>query len=118
MIEQEEVEKFLKELKQKVDIFDILVLDDRGKNAQTLNDLEITPSKRKEVIKELKPEDYYQGPLDEKMQGLLPMWVFGKTIKGHEVYIKISMGKPNSKAICISFHISEHPMDYPFKSKL
>jgi len=31
------------------------------------------------------------------------------------VYIKISMGKENSQTICISFHPSEYPMNYPFK---
>ena len=34
---------------------------------------------------------------------------------GAETYIKITMGKPNLKTICISFHQAEHPMDYPLK---
>jgi hypothetical protein len=42
------------------------------------------------------------------------MWVFGKDVKGQEVYIKITLGK-GSSALCISFHIAEHPMNYPFK---
>ncbi|MCK5267836.1 MAG: hypothetical protein KAR07_06700 [Spirochaetes bacterium] len=40
----------LKELKVKINIFDILFLDDRGKNQQSLHDLEISPAKRKEII--------------------------------------------------------------------
>ncbi len=119
MTPREEVEKFLKELKVKIEIFDILFLDDRGKNQQTLLDLEITPNKRKDIIANLKPEDYSDGPLKEKMRGILPMWIFGKEVKQKEIYIKISMGKENSSSICISFHIAEYSIKYPYKkSKL
>lgn len=115
MASKQEVEKYLKELKTKMEIFGILFLDDRGKNQQTLHDLEISPAIRKEIISSLKIEEYSQGPLDEKMHGILPMWVFGIQIKKKEVYIKVSMGIENNRAVCISFHIAEHPMNYPFK---
>ena len=98
-----------------MDIFGILFLDDRGKNQQTLHELEISPGKRKEIIGSIKVEDYSQGPLKDKMRGILPMWVFGKQVKKKEVYIKVSMGIENNRAVCISFHIAEHPMNYPFK---
>jgi hypothetical protein len=62
-------------------------------------------------------EGYSQGPLDEKMCGLLPMWVFGKQVKKREVYIKVSMGNESTQAVCISFHIAERPMSYPFKKQ-
>jgi len=64
-----------------------------------------------------KAEDFSQGPLSEKMLGILPMWVFGKQVKKKEIYIKISMGGENCEADYISFHISEHPLNYPFKHK-
>jgi len=112
---KEEVEQYLKELSFKIGMWGILILDDRSKNAQSLHDLEIPPNQRKEIIAQLTPEDYYQGPLEEKMYGILPMWVFGKVVKGKEIYIKISMGQPNSKAICISFHVAEYSIIYPFK---
>jgi len=115
MASKQEVETYLKELKVKMKIFGILFFDDRGKNQQTLHDLEISPAKRKEIISLLKLEDYSQGPLDEKMRDILPMWVFGKQVKKNEVYIKVSMGIENSGAVCISFHVAEHPMNYPFK---
>ena len=44
-------------------------------------------------------------------------WVFGRSIKGREVYIKITMGKTNEDPICTSFHFSEFPMIYPYKDK-
>ncbi len=117
MASKQEVEIFLKELHVKINIYGILFFDNRGKNQQALLDLEITPTYRKEIISSLKLEDYSQGPLEEKMHGILPMWIFGKTIKQKEVYIKISLGAENNSAVCISFHIAEHPMNYPFKNK-
>jgi len=115
MATKNEVESFLKDFKTKQRVYPIFFWDERGKNAQALLDLEISPIKRKEVIEKLNTEDYSEGPLEEKMSGILPMWVFGKEVKEIEVYIKISMGKANSNVICISFHPSEHPMNYPFK---
>lgn len=115
MASKQEVETYLRELKVKISIFGILFLDDRGKNQQSLHDLEISPIQRKEIIGSLKIEDYSQGPLEEKMRGILPMWIFGKQAKKNEVYIKVSMGVANSEAVCISFHIAEHSMSYPFK---
>jgi hypothetical protein len=116
MTSKQEVEKYLRELKVKMNVFGILFLDDRGKNQQTLHDLEITPGKRKEIISSLQPENYSEGPLEEKMRGLFPMWVFGKEVKKKEVYIKVSIGMENNSAICISFHIAEHTMIYPYKN--
>ena len=116
MATKNEVDRFLKDFKQKTKIFQI-IFDVRGKNAQALLDLDINPVKRKEVIESLKVDDYSEGPLEEKMRGILPMWVFGKMVKKQEVYIKISMGLANSQTICISFHPAEYPMNYPFKNK-
>lgn len=111
-----EVDEYLKALKVKINIFGILFLDDRGKNQQALHDLEISPIRRKEIINSLNVENYSEGPLSEKMRGILPMWVFGKEVKKKEVYIKVSMGTENNTAVCISFHIAEHPMNYPYKN--
>lgn len=117
MATKQEAEQYLKELKFKVGMWGILIRDDRSKNAQSLHDLEIPPHQRKEIIVQLIADDYAQGPLEEKMYGILPMWVFGKTIKGKEIYIKTSMGMPNSEAICISFHLAEFKIIYPFKKQ-
>lgn len=100
-----EIENYLKELKQKIRIFGILFFDDRGKNHQALLDLEISPKQRETEIMKLNPENYVQGPLDEKMHSLPPMWVFGRVVKGKEIYIKVSKGKENVQAVCISFHM-------------
>jgi len=50
MTSKREVESYLKQLEAKIKIFGILFHDDRGKNQQTLHDLEISPLKREEII--------------------------------------------------------------------
>lgn len=116
MATKEQVEDFLKQLKEKIKVFDIIFRDDRGKNLQALATLEITPTYRKQVILNIEPEDYSEGPIVDTLNKMGEMWVFGKDVKGHEVYIKITLGYPNRSTICISFHIAEHPMTYPFKN--
>ena len=72
----QEVERFLNDFKIKMSIFQIFFLDDRGKNAQALLDLDINSLKRREVIESLVTQDYSEGPLEEKMRGLQPMCLF------------------------------------------
>jgi hypothetical protein len=110
-----EVNEFLSDFREKRRTFEIIFID-RPKNKQALLDLEIRPIDREKFIDQLSIEDFSEGPLPEDWHGSKEMWVFGKVIKGHEVYIKICLGAPNSNVICISFHISEYPMSYPFRS--
>ena len=116
MASKEQVEDFLKRLKEKIKVFDIVFRDDRGKNVQTLALLEITPTYRKDVILNINAEDYSEGPIVDTLNLKGEMWVFGKDVKGHEVYIKITLGFPDSSTICISFHLAEHKMIYPYKN--
>lgn len=115
MNKEDEVLRFLKCFKDKARIFGILFRDDRGKNTQTLLDLEITPMKRIEIIMNLEVTDFIDGPLKDTLYKISDMWIFGKTVKKKEVYIKISMGTNDNSAICISFHIAEHKLTYQFK---
>ena len=110
-----EVNSFLKDFKVKMKFWDVLFRDDRGKNAQALVDLELRPIERKAILETLEAKDYSEGPLEEKLYGGADMWVFGKTIKKKEVYIKITMGAMGSSVICISFHLAQHKMQYPLK---
>lgn len=115
MVSFEDVENFLKGFNCKILVFGIVFRDDRDKNFQSLFALEITPKYREDVIRTLCAEDYVEGPIPDKLNRLGDMWVFGKDVKGTDVYIKISMGKPNSQTICISFHIAEQQLNYKFK---
>jgi hypothetical protein len=113
--DEQHIEAFLKDFKQKKKVYDILFRDDRGKNQQTLLDLEITSRKRKEVIDSIELRDYIDGPKEESLYKGAEMWVFGKQVKGRDIYIKITMGAPCTSVICISFHTAERKLTYPFK---
>ena len=110
-----DVELFLNDFKLKMGFMDIVFLNDRGKNAKTLAILEIPVTKQKQIVKELDVKDYSEGPIEDTNFVGSPLWIFGKIVKGHELYIKISMGIPNRSTLCISFHISEFPINYPLK---
>lgn len=112
----EEVKKFLDGFHQKTKVFDIIFRDERDKNFHTLLKLEITAIQRKEIISTLSPEDFSEGPHNDILHHISEMWIFGKTYKKQEIYIKISMGYPSSSTICISFHLADKTINYPFKS--
>lgn len=117
---REEVTQFLKDFHFKLDFWGVLIRTDRTnpKNANTLLALEFKRVHVKETLRELKLEDYSQGPFPDKLYHNSDMWVFGKNIKKREVYIKIQLGAQDSEAICISFHFPDHPMNYPFKKEI
>ena len=117
MATREEVEAFLREFKQKMKIWSVLFRDDRGKNAQTLADLELRPIDREKVLENLSPEDFCSGPQEEKLYKGSDLWVFGKEIKKNELYIKISIGFAGGSVLCISFHAAKEKMKYPFKKR-
>jgi len=117
MSPKNEIEAFLRDFHAKMGVWGIVVRDDRGKNTQTLFTLEITKDYRNKVLKGLITEDYSEGPNKDGLHKDADMWVFGKKVKEREVYIKITMGSFGAQVICISFHIAERPMSYPYKSK-
>lgn len=114
MQEENEVAQFLKRFKTKLKVFDIFDIE-REKNTQGLLDLELSLIQRKKVLMQLEVKNYCEGPLEETMHGESNMWVFGKEVRDKEVYIKIALGAESEPVLCISFHIAEHKLDYPFK---
>lgn len=117
MTNRHDVERFLADFKIKLGTHQILFRGDRAKNKETLLELEFRTPDVVRTIKELKAEDYCQGPIDDTLNNINSMWVFGKEIKSKEVYIKITQGEFNKPVICISFHFSEHPLQYPLKNR-
>ena len=115
MVTVDEVKAFLDQFNVKAQIFGIRFRDDRGKNRDALLQLDITPLQREVIVKNLLVHDYVEGPVIDELNKKGEMWVFGKDVKEREVYIKITLGYENGQTICISFHIAEHPLKYPFK---
>ena len=111
----DEVKAFLDLFNIKAQVFGIQFRNDREKNKETLRLLEISPLQREVIVKNLQAQDYVEGPIIDVLNKEGEMWVFGKDVKEREVYIKITLGYENGQTICISFHIAEHPMTYPFK---
>lgn len=89
ILTKEDVQSFLELFHTKMKVFGLLFRDDRGKNQKALEELEIVPSYRRVIIENLTVEDYVEGPVVDTLNNLGEMWVFGKDIKGREVYIKI-----------------------------
>ena len=116
MVSIEEVKTFLEQFNVKAQIFGIRFRNDREKNKETLRLLEISPLQREVIVKNLQVQDYVEGPIINVLNKEGEMWVFGKDVKEREVYIKITLGYENGQTICISFHIAEYPMQYPFKT--
>ena len=114
-----EVDLFLSALKEKLQFHPIgIVFRPRNKNLDTIALLDIVPGHRNEVIKKLTPLNYMGGPKNNLEDPRQPEYYeFGIMIKGYEVYIKISMGLLNKPIDCMSFHIAEYEINYPFKEK-
>jgi len=108
-----DVEAFLNNLFAKLSVYGI-IYENREKNTQTLLDLGIASAQRLDFIKTIEPTDYISGPTEDEFGGT-PLWVFGKTIYDHEIYIKIQINTFGRPVICISFHTAEHPLNYAFK---
>jgi len=117
MASETEIQAFLRDFKFKLDFRGKILFISRPKNYNTIKELELSVLGVKEELKRIEVADYSQGPLEEVVFQGMPMWVFGRSIKSREVYIKITMGKKDEDPICISFHFSEFPMIYPLKVK-
>ena len=111
---REEVESFLQQFLPKLEVWGIIFLN-RDKNQEALSALGIVPSARETIVRQIGPDDYVETFLKSSCYG--EMWVFGKDFKGKELYIKISLGQPNNKTICISLHEAEGKIKYAFKEK-
>ena len=88
------------------------------KNVDGLLQLGINATMRNDYLLQLTPEDYCEGPKDDddaSREG--KSWIFGMKIGDQEVYIKLKVvgEEPFDRAICLSFHPAERPLDYPLR---
>lgn len=96
-----------------MEIWGIFFLD-REKNFEALKELGITSSDREIIIRKIVTDDYVE-TIRDTIYNFGEMWVFGKDWDQNELYIKLSMGAPNSNVICVSLHKSEKKIRYAFK---
>lgn len=109
--------KFLREFKK-------IIVEGRGldliptpKNRKCMLDLGITKRNCRDEILSLSVEDYCEGPKSDKDQSG-QLWVFSKEINGMQVYIKLKTAVVGSQKIakCLSFHLVESPLCFPYRS--
>lgn len=110
------MESYLQAFQTKLSVFSVVFLDRDKNSTKTLLKLGISGDNRLACLRELEPTDYVQGPTANQQPTEAPLWVFGRTIRRREIYIKVTLGRPNGSVLCISFHVAEHPLSYPFKS--
>lgn len=109
------VEAFLREFHARMKVWGVFFQDRREKNTVAIVELGITRNERIKVLEELIAMDYCEGPMQDWDNGP-DLWVFGKELKAHELYIKITLGVTgDGKVTCISFHAAEHPMKFPLR---
>lgn len=96
-------------------VWDVLFMDQREKNTASVAALGITPNQRKQVLADLIVADYSEGPKKDYAGGP-DLWVFGKQMKGTDLYIKVTLGLTGiGSVVCMSFHAAEHPMKFPLR---
>ncbi len=75
---------------------------DRKENLKSLSQLGLTKKNCKFEILNLSVSDYYAGPKPDKGRSGT-VWEFGKTIGGHEVYIKLKIAETESEKMQNAF---------------
>ena len=111
---QAEIEDCLHQFKPKMDVWGIFLLN-RKQNLEAAIRLHLHETERLEIPRNLVPDDYVETFIDALSYG--EMRVFGRDYNDTELYIKISLGRPNSNTICISFQEAEYPINYALKNK-
>jgi hypothetical protein len=75
----------------------------------------------KDIIAELRVEDYCDGPVHDAGGYKGEFWIFGRSIGDLEIYIKLKVkdfdenGNKKLTTLCISFHESEKPLSYKLR---
>jgi hypothetical protein len=111
------VNSFLRRFKAIVTTGRGLDIIPRPVNNETITRLGLTRETVKNEILGLSVEDYCSGPEpDQDRSG--EIWIFGKEINNHEIYIKLKIAVVGTVQIakCISFHEAQFPINYTLKN--
>jgi hypothetical protein len=107
--------ELLHKIKVQIQKEGILFINQRQKNAQTLADLGILEDTQREIIDNLKAQDYFGGPDPDEKYPWKVVAVFGTDYEGVGLYIKFSIGATGTPVVCLSFHEAGSPMRFQFK---
>lgn len=112
----QDVRDFLLEFKQVATGERGIDIVPRADTRSTLAVLGLTKANLEEILLGLSVTNYSKGPeADRDRAG--EIWVFGAEVSGHEVYIKLKVAQVGGRQIakCISFHVAEFPLRYPYR---
>jgi hypothetical protein len=109
---REKTQKFLLEFKEIASQNGIILIH-RHDTLSTLEYLGLTKANLEEILLGLSIDEYCEGP-EPDHNGIGEIWVFGKNMKGVEVYIKLKIINPGAVK-GISFHIPKNPLNYRLK---
>lgn len=111
-----DVRDFLLQFKQAATQGSGIDIVPRRDTLRTLSQLGLTKSNLEELLLSLSVADYCKGPKEDRDRSG-HIWVFGKQIGQQEIYIKLKVAevKGASMAKCISFHVAEFEMKYPYR---
>jgi hypothetical protein len=114
---RKQIHTFLIEFKRAVTQGSGVMLVPRHDTKVTLAHLGITKRNLEEILLTLSVDNYSSGPETDRDRGG-DIWVFGKQIRGYEMYIKLKVTEVSGTKIakCISCHIAKYPMKYPCKT--
>ena len=114
----DEIESFLEKIRSTLPIS--FIPRNNEKNRETLTALGYNWKIAAKEIEILSIENYSEGPTQE--HGTInKVWIFGKFIQGHEIYIKIKLIGTNNRneeidtVYCHSFHFAKDCLNYPYK---
>lgn len=115
----EEVNRYLIRIKNAIAEDRFSFEGDRIKNRNSLSRAGIFAKHVKDQILLITYLDYFNGPEEEKDKHFPPGEVlfFGCNINNHEFFIKLKLFEEDDgeSCVCISFHIAEKPIIYPYK---
>lgn len=112
---QEKVVRFLRNFKQAACERGVFVIP-RDSTLSTLRQFGMTKRNLQDELLTLSLTHYSKGPEKDRDQNG-ELWIFGKPVARHEMYIKLKIFKVAGEyhAKCISFHVAEYPLRYPFR---
>lgn len=111
-----QVRRFLLDFKEAVTAGRGIDIVPRENTLLTLRFLGLTKQNLEEIVLSLSVADYCSGPEPDRARGG-EIWVFGAAVDNYEVYIKLKLAEVSGTKIpkCLSFHISKHPLQYPYR---
>jgi len=114
---QDKVVEFLRNFKQAASKRGVFVIP-RESTLSTLRQFGLTKMNLQDELLALSLTNYSKGPEKDRDQNG-ELWIFGKMVVRHEMYIKLKIFKVDGEyqAKCISFHVAEYPLMYPFGEK-